>query len=94
MSSYFDYISSKLTLDEMLILGYLNDKQANTAFKSVKRKQILEEIKLTMSRFRNALLKLDASGFIETVTGTKEHRIYVTEYGQMALSKQLQEEEI
>ena len=92
MQEYFQQITSKLTFDEMVVLGYLSDKQANVVFKSVKKKDILDDTQLTTSKLRTSLIRLEANNLIEIVSNSKEHRVYITEYGQLALNEHLKEE--
>lgn len=94
MESYFHHIVSKLSYDEMSVLGYLSDNLADAMFKSIKKKDVQNEINLSTANFRKALYRLEANRFIEINSNSKEHRLFITEFGQLALNEQLQEEEI
>ena len=93
MDSYFEEIVSELTYDEMVILGLLSDQNANSVFKSIKKKSVQEQTNLTDANIRKSILRLEAKRFIEINSSSKEYRLYITEYGQLALNKQLQGEE-
>ena len=94
MNGYFYHIVCKLTFDEMNILGVLSDQQANAVFKSIKRKGVQELSKLSDANFRKALYRLEANSLIEIYTRSQQHKLYISSYGESALRKQLQEEEI
>ncbi len=93
MNNYFPYIISKLTIDDMTVLGILSDLQVNAVFKSIKKKDVLSKTHLTEANFRKSIYRLEANGFIEIVKTDKEHKIYITEFGQIALNESLNEEE-
>ncbi|WP_299831288.1 hypothetical protein [uncultured Metabacillus sp.] len=92
MNDYFSYILSNLSLNELSVLGILSDNQANLVFKSMKKKTIQDLSQLSTAKFRKSLDRLEANRFIEIVTNEKEHKIYITEYGQIALNQSLKEE--
>ena len=93
MERYFNHIASKLTYDEMTILGFLFEQDANALFKAIKKKTVLSETKLTIAKLRKAMEKLESKYFLEVDSSTKEHKLFITEFGEIALNKQLQEEE-
>lgn len=88
--SYFDTITSKLTLDDMNVLGILYDNDATAKFKSMTNKNVIEQTQLTHAKYRKAINRLDALHFIETVIGGKEHGLYVSEFGIAAINKNLE----
>ena len=92
MNTYFQHIVSKLTYNEMVILGLLHDQQANAVFKSITKKNAHESTELSLAEFRKSLIRLEANGFIETCSSQKEHRIFITNFGLVALNEQLKEE--
>lgn len=92
MGEYFQHIVSKLTLDDMKILGILSDQDANALFKSIKKKAIQEMTNISVASFRKSMDRLEASGLIELDTRSKEHKLYISEYGKEALKQQLEEE--
>jgi len=92
MNDYFSYILSNLSLNEMKVLGILSDNQANMVFKAMKKKTIQDLSQLSTAKLRKSLDRLEANRFIDFVTSEKEHKIYITEYGQIALNQSLKEE--
>lgn len=94
MGNYFDHIISKLTINDMSILGVLADNQANVAFKAMRKKDVFDQLKMSEANFRKSLYRLEANQFIEVDTVDREHKLYITEYGQIALNQSLEEEEV
>ena len=90
-SEYFSFIINHLTFEEVTILGILRDEDATAAFKSMKRSQVAKEAAFTEAVFRKVIGKLAATHFISTVIAGKEHRVYLTDYGQAALDYSLRE---
>lgn len=88
--NYFQHIVSRLTLDEMDILGVLTDHDATATFKAMRKKEVYEKSGLTEANFRKVIYRLDAINFLETVTGNKEHLYYITNLGLMAVSQSLE----
>jgi RIO-like serine/threonine protein kinase len=87
---YFEHIVSRLTLDDMQILAMLSDKDFTASFKAVKKKEIFELLGFSEANYRKTIYRLDALNFIETLTGVKEHKIYITNYGLLAIQKSLE----
>lgn len=87
---YFNHITSRLTLDEMDILGILADNDATATFKAMKKKEVFELSKKSEANFRKIIYRLDAINFLETVTGNKEHMYYVTNFGLYAIDQSLE----
>ena len=90
MSNYFDHVIKQLELEGMTILGFLLDNDATAAFKAVKRGDVSKASDMTEATFRKTISKLIATHLIETVTGGKEHKIYLTIYGDQAIRKSLE----
>ena len=86
---YFQHVVSRLNLDEMNVLGILTDDDATATFKSMKKKELYERSGLSEANFRKIIYRLDAISFVETVTGSKEHMYYVTNFGLMAINQSL-----
>lgn len=91
MDSYFNHIVSKLTIDDMNILGILTDNDATATFKAMKKKDIHKRSGLSEANYRKIIYRLDAINFIETVTGGKEHMFYITDFGKSAVERSLEE---
>lgn len=94
MDTYFEEIVDSLTINDIKVLGYLNDQDADMKFKSVKREVLRNEINLTLAEFRRVVCRLEITKLIDIVTDQKEHRIYITNLGKIALFKSLSEEVI
>lgn len=90
MSDYFEHIIRQLTIEEMAILGILIDRDATAAFKSMKRSDVYERSDMSLANFRKTIGKLSATCLIDVVTGSKEHKMFLTSYGQQALEKSLE----
>lgn len=89
-NNYFHHIVSKLTIDDMNILGILTDQDATATFKALKKRDVYERSGLTEANFRKIIYRLDAINFIETVTGSKEHMYYITSFGLSAIDQSLE----
>ncbi|AYE53899.1 hypothetical protein [Priestia megaterium] len=87
MSDYFEEVMRKLTIEDVSILGWLFQNEANAVFKAIKKSSIADEFEYSTANFRKTLNKLEAIHFIGTVTGGKEHKLYLTEYGQQAVQQ-------
>lgn len=94
MENYFENLVSNLTIEDMVILGFLYDNDSDSAYKSIKRSIVKQETELSVSTFKKALLRLEAIKFIDIDKHSKEHKIFITDYGQTALSKQIEREEV
>jgi RIO-like serine/threonine protein kinase len=93
MENYTEHIISSLTANDMKILAVLETLEANATFKSVTRHMLRERSELTDFKFRKALNRLEALKFIAVSKEGKAHRVYVTEFGEEALNKNLEEDE-
>lgn len=92
VDQYFDYIIKHLTIEEMAILACLKDNNSTAAFKSSKRSDVSEATELSIALFRKAVGKLISTRLIDVVSGGREQKIFLTEYGLKALMP-LEEEE-
>jgi RIO-like serine/threonine protein kinase len=93
MEKYTDYIVASLTANDMKILAVLETLEANATFKSITRNMLKERSELTDFKFRKSLNRLEALMFIVVLKDGKAHRVYVTEFGEVALNKNLEEDE-
>lgn len=91
VNEYFDHIVKHLTIEEMSILAVLYDMDATAAFKAMKRTDILEQSKLSIARFRKTIGKLVSTCLVDVVTGAKEQKVFLTQYGIEALEPMVQE---
>ena len=93
MSDYFENVVRKLTIEDLSVLGWLLEEDATAVFKAIKRSNVSEAIDLSATSFRKTLGKLEAIDFIGMVTSAKEHKMYLTEFGQQAVTKATKEAE-
>jgi RIO-like serine/threonine protein kinase len=91
MEQYFQDVVSSLSLDDMNVLGALFDQDATAGFKAVQNIDVQQKAKLTEATFRKVLYRLIANKFINVVTLTRQHSLYITSYGVEALKKSLEE---
>lgn len=94
MDTYFDSVIDNLTRNDLYILGLLSDEGADLKFKSIRKKTIQAKTQLTDATFRKSIDRLEALQFINIVKNSKEHTIFITQYGQEALSYQLEGERV
>lgn len=87
---YFDLIVSKLTVDDLSILGVLQVNEATNAFKSLRKQAITKQGQLSEAIFRRSFGRLTGTCLVESVTGKKEHSFFITEYGIMALQQSME----
>lgn len=85
MDRYFLSLTERLSLEEIEILNSLTSNEASNRFSARTKKEVQEESKLSEAKFRKILYRLEAMNFIEIVSGSKEHLMFVTEYGQNAI---------
>jgi predicted transcriptional regulator len=90
VNTYLDEISDSLSINELSVLGLLTDHHADATFKSMKRGRLMELSNLSISDFRKVINRLEITKFIGIVYGQKEHKIFITEFGQYALAKSLE----
>ena len=93
MESYFENVIRQMTVEEVKVLGHLYEEDANASFKAIARKKVQEVLGLSQVEFRKTIEKLTATQFVDVVQGKREHRIFLTVYGQEALETSLHEEE-
>lgn len=85
MDSYFLSLTDRMTIDEIEILNMLTSKESTNRFSARTKKDLLTQSNLTEAKFRKIINRLEALNFIEIVSGSREHLVYVTEYGQSAI---------
>lgn len=89
MDSYLNHIISSLTIHDMNTLAVLEKLEATATFKSITKKMLIEETKLSEFKFRKTINRLEAIKFISVIKDGKTHRVCLTEYGELALNKNL-----
>ena len=93
MDSYKDVIISKLTLDDVLLLGILYENDATMTHKAMRKKSILEKSNLTDARYKKSLYRLSGGYLIDTVSGITEQRLFLTNEGCKATEIKLEGDE-
>jgi DNA-binding MarR family transcriptional regulator len=93
VNEYFEHIVKNLTIEEMGILAVLSDMDSTAAFKAVRRTEVLGKSELTIAHFRKAVGKLVSACLVNVVPGSKEQKVFLTEYGLKALEFTLKEAE-
>jgi hypothetical protein len=89
---YFQHIVARLTLDDISILGILADNKATAPFKAMRKKSFIEEMGISEANLRKTIYRLGAVDFIGTVIGNKEHKLFITDIGSLAIEKSLEGE--
>jgi RIO-like serine/threonine protein kinase len=90
--NYFEHIVNNLKLDDFGVLGRLYDNDATIPFKAMSKKTVIEQTKMSEANLRKTLYRLEAVDFVRAVTGCKEHKIYLTGYGLLAMQETFQDE--
>lgn len=85
MDHYFLSLIERLSLHEIEILNRLTSSESINRFSAKTKKELFTESGLSEAKFRKTLYRLEALNFIEIVAGSKEHLVFVTEYGQNAI---------
>jgi hypothetical protein len=85
MEQYFIDVIKDLSLDDMKLLGALHDQEATAGFKSLNNCEALIASGLSQATYRKVFYRLAANKFITTVTQKRQHSIYITQYGIVAL---------
>lgn len=90
--NYFEEIVSSLTFNDMKVLGYLSDNEADAKFKAIKRESLRTSLEMQLAEFRKSICRLEVTRLVVVDTDQKEHRIYLTSLGRKALFSSLSEE--
>lgn len=90
MDQYFRCVVSGLTIDDTMLLGILQDKDAISKQKSIKVSVVLKESEYTEAKFRKSIDRLTALQFITLNKDYKEHGVFISEYGVIALKNTLE----
>jgi DNA-binding MarR family transcriptional regulator len=85
VDTYFLTLTDRLTIDEIDLLNRLTSNEAINRFSAKTKRELFEDINLSEARFRKILYRLEALNFIEIVAGSREHLLFVTEYGISAI---------
>ena len=93
MDAYKQAIISKLTLDDVLLLGVLYENDATMTHKAMRKKSILEKSSLTDAKYKKSLYRLSGSCLIEAVSGITDQRLFLTSEGYKATEIKLEGDE-
>jgi hypothetical protein len=85
MDNYFSTIVGRLTLDDIETLNFLTSNGSTTRFSAMTKKHLSNEVKQSEAKLRKVLCRLEAMFLIEVFSGNKEHLIFVTNYGNIAI---------
>lgn len=94
MDYYFQCIIENLSIDDFSILAILYDEGVNMSFKAISNKSIIEKLEMSKNKYFNHLAKLENNQFIQFAEGSRKSKIYLTQFGIMAIQKVIKEEEI
>lgn len=87
MEKYFQHVIESLTMEDVYLLGILQDYDAVSKQKSIKNSKVLELSNNSEAKYRKTIDRLSALQFVVLVKDYKEHTIYISEYGTLALSE-------
>ncbi|MWV44855.1 hypothetical protein GRF59_14635 [Paenibacillus sp. HJL G12] len=90
MENYFEYVLSSLTIDDVFILGALQEAEATAGFKAVSNADLQKTVAFTEATYRRTINRLCANKFVETINVKKQNLLYLTEYGIAAVTKSLE----
>lgn len=85
MDSYFLSLTDRMTLEEIELLNLLTSNESTNRFSARTKKTLFHQSNVSEAKFRKIIYRLEALNFIEVVAGSREHLIFVTEYGQKAI---------
>lgn len=81
-----NYFINKLHPSDLVILEYLNNKEAYTPQFSISTKFIQKDTELSIHHTQNALLRLETLGMIDQARGHRSNKYFITKCGRKALS--------
>ena len=89
---YFEHIVTRLKIDDIALLAKLFDEDATVPFKAMSKKTLIDNLDISEANLRKTIYRLEAVDFVSAVTGTKEHKLYITDFGKLAIQEQFEEE--
>lgn len=90
MDDYLNEIISNLTIEDINLLGILQAEDASTKQKSIRLQSVFAKCETTEAKFRKLIDKLSALKFVTINKDYKEHRLFISDYGVIALNNILQ----
>jgi RIO-like serine/threonine protein kinase len=97
MHEYFQTVVTKLTGDDMSIIGALQGDEGkirNSAFKAMNTSMLQQVAKLSRFKFKTALTRLLALQLVGEVSTNKCKSYYLTIYGQQAIEQIFDKESV
>jgi RIO-like serine/threonine protein kinase len=88
--AYFQQITESLDSTDLMVLNYLKSMDATIKFKAIRNTKLQEEVGFTDAQYRKTITRLTSIKFVKVNTTNKEHALFITEYGDLALNAMLQ----
>jgi RIO-like serine/threonine protein kinase len=76
-----------------MILDFLKKEDATVKFKAIKNTTLSQASEMSEAKYRKTIARLTSINFIEVNTTNKEHALFITEYGELALNIMLKKAE-
>jgi RIO-like serine/threonine protein kinase len=83
---YFSEIIDGLKQEDLLILNELYTNESTCNYKSITKQTLSESITLSTAIYRKTLGRLETLKLINITTGSKNHSVYLTDYGMEAIN--------
>ncbi|MED3792351.1 hypothetical protein P4571_07840 [Niallia alba] len=87
---YFQEVVENLTVEDIFLLQYLEERGRDEKYKSISRKLLYEELyakqsEMTETITRKTINRLEALRFISIVNSGRKQKVFITEMGLRAL---------
>lgn len=82
---YFYEVVNQLSLNEVKILAYLYNKEANSQISAIKTGEISEYLNVSRSTCGRLINKLIIASFIRQVNNSRNYSVYITAFGLACL---------
>lgn len=89
MVNYFHSIVKSTSLDELQILGLLNDQDATETFKAISKREVMELLNFKRTKAQTLFSILESKNFITVVRDANMHKLIINEFGQVALEESI-----
>ena len=84
--NYFSEIIDGLKQEDLLILNELYTNESTCSYKSITKQTLAQSVELSTAIFRKILGRLETLKLINITTGSKNHSVYLTDYGMEAIN--------
>jgi DNA-binding MarR family transcriptional regulator len=91
--NYFKSIVESLNQEDLIVLNELYSNDATSNYKSYPKQLLNDHSKLSTSIFRKTICRLEAMGFIFTSFTKKNHMLFLSDFGLMAINEIINENE-